>query len=167
MRVLVVYATKMGGTRGLAEMVGHTLEEEGVDAVVAAADEIRDVTGFDAVVVGGALYAFRWHKDARRFVRRHREDLSTMPVWLFSSGPLDDSASAEDIDPVRGVAAAMRRIGARGHVTFGGRMPADATGFPAAAMARDNTGDWRDPDHVAAWTREVVAELRRPAVPVD
>ncbi len=167
MRVLVVYGTKMGGTHGLAEMVADTLRDEGMEVVVAPADEIRNVTNFDAVIVGGALYAFRWHKDARRFVRRHRAELATMPVWLFSSGPLDDSASEEEIDPVRGVAAIMERIHARGHVTFGGRMPADATGFPAAMMARDNAGDWRDADQVADWAREVAAELRASTVPAD
>jgi len=27
---------------------------------------------YDAFVVGGALYTMRWHRDARRFVRRYR-----------------------------------------------------------------------------------------------
>lgn len=161
MRVLVVYGTKMGGTKGLAETVADTLRDESFDVVVAPAAEVDDVTGYDAVVVGGALYALRWHRDARRFVRRHRRALSQVPVWLFSSGPLDDSATEDDIPPVRSVRAAMDRVGARGHVTFGGRMPADATGFPAGAMARDNAGDWRDPEQVGAWARGIAASLRR------
>jgi menaquinone-dependent protoporphyrinogen oxidase len=32
--------------------------------------------GVDAVAVGGALYANKWHKAARRFVRRHRAELA-------------------------------------------------------------------------------------------
>ena len=39
--------------------------------MVGPACSIYDLTEFDAVVVVGALYANRWHRDARRFVRRH------------------------------------------------------------------------------------------------
>ena len=42
------------------------------------------------MIVGGALYAFRWHKDARRFVKRHADELAGRPTYFFSSGPLDD-----------------------------------------------------------------------------
>lgn len=167
MKVLVVYGTKMGGTKGLAETVADTLRDESFDVVVAPAAEVDDVTGYDAVVVGGALYALRWHRDARRFMRRHRGVLSRLPVWCFSSGPLDESATEADIPPVRSARSAMKQVGARGHVTFGGRMPADATGFPAGAMARDGAGDWRDPDQVANWARGIAATLRRERATVD
>ena len=159
MRVLVAYGTKMGGTKGLAEMVGRELEANGLEARVIDAGAVKTLTGFDAVIIGGALYALRWHKDARRFVRRHRKALTGIPVWFFSSGPLDDSAHEKEIPPVRFVRKAIERLGARGHVTFGGRMPSDATGFPAGAMARDNAGDWRDPDHVREWAKYVAEEL--------
>lgn len=158
-RVLVAYGSKMGGTRGLAEMLGTELVANGVEVKVHNASGVRNLNGFDAVVLGGALYALRWHKDARRFVRRHRRTLQTLPVWLFSSGPLDDSATREEIPPVRYVRRAMERIGALGHMTFGGRMPADARGFPAASMARDNAGDWRDPDQVRTWAKEIAEHL--------
>lgn len=159
MRVLVAYGTKLGGTRGLAEMVGRELEANGLEAKVVSARAVKTLRGFDAVIIGGALYTMRWHKDARRFVRRHRKALPTLPVWFFSSGPLDDSATMKEIPPVRYVKRAMARVEARGHVTFGGRIPSDAKGFPAAAMARDHAGDWRDPDHVREWTKGVAEEL--------
>ncbi len=54
---------------------------------------VTDVESYDAVVVGGGLYAGRWHKDARRFVRRHGRVLAGRPLWFFSSGPLDASAA--------------------------------------------------------------------------
>lgn len=160
MRILVSYATKMEGTAGIAEMLGKTFSDEGFDVDVRAAREVVGIAGYDAVVLGGALYMFRWHRDAKRFVRRHRKDLATKPVWLFSSGPLDDSATTQEIPPVKGVARTMARIGARGHKTFGGRMLADAKGFPASTMARDHAGDWRDPAHIARWAHEIAAALQ-------
>ena len=160
MLVLVTYGSKLGGTRGLAEMVVDALRDEGVEAEPRPAAEVRDLAPYDAVVVGGALYAFRWHRDARRFVKRHTAALRRLPTYFFSSGPLDDSAPTTEIPPVRGVQRLMRRVGARGHVTFGGRMPADATGVPAQSMAKTNAGDWRDPDHVRTWVTSIVPDLR-------
>jgi menaquinone-dependent protoporphyrinogen oxidase len=160
MLALVTYGSKMGGTQGLAEMVADAFRAEGFDAEVEPAREVDDVTPYDVVIVGGALYAFRWHRDARRFVKRHAAELEVRPTYLFSSGPLDESAAAGDIPPVKGVARLMRRIRARGHVTFGGRMPADARGFPASAMAKSHAGDWRDRDQVHRWVHLIAGEVR-------
>lgn len=159
MRVLVAYGSKMGGTEGLAEMVASELRSNGLDAEVAPASSVSDLEPYDAVIVGGALYAMRWHKDARRFVRRHRNALTQMPVWLFSSGPLDESARADEVPPVRFVRKTMESITAAGHVTFGGRLAKDAEGPMASAMAKESAGDWRDPDHVREWAKLVAEDL--------
>jgi menaquinone-dependent protoporphyrinogen oxidase len=162
MTILVTYGSKRGGTKGLAEMVADALRKGGFDVDVRAAGDVDRVDDYEAVIVGGALYAFRWHRDARRFVKHHAAQLRTRPTWLFSSGPLDDSASTKAIPPVKGVQALMKRVNARGHVTFGGRLSPDATGFPARAMAKKVAGDWRDPDAVHAWAASVADELTHP-----
>ena len=126
MRFLIVCGSKMGGTAGLGEMAAHALESRGHEAVVSDAADTSEVGSFDGVIVGGALYSMRWHEDARRFVRRNAAALRMLPVYFFSSGPLDDSALEGSIPPTRQVQKLMEKVGARGHVTFGGRMPADA-----------------------------------------
>ena len=102
MRILVTWGTKLGGTEGIARMIGDVLEREGFDVVVERASDVRDVGAFGAAIVGGALYANRWHRDARRFVARNVAALRRIPVWLFSSGPLDDSAEQIEGQPVVG-----------------------------------------------------------------
>jgi len=161
MKVLVAYGSKRGGTAGLARMIGDELAAVGFQPVVEPARGVKSVDDFDAVVIAGSLYAFRWHRDARGFARRHAKALRERPVWLVSSGPLDDSATAGDIPPVKQVAKVMEAIGARGHVTFGGRLEADAKGFPASAMAKTKAGDWRDPAHVHRWVSALAEELER------
>jgi menaquinone-dependent protoporphyrinogen oxidase len=159
MKMLVVYGSKRGGTAGLAQMVGDALSEDRVEPSVQNACNADAPDDYDAVIVAGALYANRWHRDARRFVRRHADALRQKPVWFVSSGPLDHSARTGEIPAVRQVAKLMRHVDARGHVTFGGRLAPDAKGFPASAMAKKHAGDWRDPDHVRAWVAGVTAEL--------
>jgi len=159
MRVLIAYGSRRGGTAGLAGMIGDELAATGMETEVRAARAVHSLEGFDAVVIAGALYAARWHRDARRFARRHAGSLRTLPVWLVSSGPLDDSATGRDIPPVKHVARVMAETGARGHVTFGGRLAADAKGFPASAIAKKSAGDWRDRDHVHRWASAVAGDL--------
>jgi menaquinone-dependent protoporphyrinogen oxidase len=153
----------MGGTAGLADMVGAALRRHGVDVDIHPAAAVPSVAGCDVVIVGGALYNGRWHRDARRFVTRHRRELRSRPVWLFSSGPLGDAEQRPDIPPVRGVAKLMDRVGARGHETFGGRLAPDAPGFFAQAMVKTWAGDWRDPEQVERWVAGIVTELQTTA----
>jgi menaquinone-dependent protoporphyrinogen oxidase len=82
-----------------------------------------------------------------------------MPVWLVSSGPLDDSAAQHEIPPTSQVRKLATRVGARDHVTFGGYLAPDARGFPASAMAKSKAGDWRDPAHIRRWVATVVGQL--------
>jgi menaquinone-dependent protoporphyrinogen oxidase len=152
MTVLVCYGSKRGGTRELAEWIGHSLQMHGVAVDVRPARDVAGMEGYDAAIIGGALYVFRWHGDSKRMLRRNSRALSRMPVWLFSSGPLDDSASKGTIPPVRFVRRAMENIGARGHMTFGGRLqPGSRTQLPV--------GDWRDRGQVEGWVERIVVEL--------
>ena len=174
MRVLVVYGSKRGGTAELARMVGKAFAERGWSVEVQDAASVGSIDEADAVVVGGALYMNRWHRDAVRFVKRHAAALRDRPVWFFSSGPLDDSARAGDIAPVPQVAALAASIEIKGHMTFGGRLAPDAKGFIASRMAKSSSGDWRDPQHVREWVHlicthdlpgEVVLPTQRTAEP--
>jgi menaquinone-dependent protoporphyrinogen oxidase len=167
MRFLVTCGSTHGGTQSLGEMVADAIRDQGFTAEVRPPGQVRQLADYDAVIVGGALYAGRWHRAARRFVRRHTAELRQVPVYFFSSGPLDDSASRAEIPPVPGVQGLMDQVGARGHATFGGRLAPDAKGFPARQMAKKLSGDWRDPCHVDAWTHHVIGEVAASAVQAD
>lgn len=159
MRVLVTWGSKLGGTEGIARTIAEQLEGQGVEVAAMPAAKLRSVQGFDAAIIGGALYASRWHKATLHLVLHNIAALRRIPVWLFSSGPLDNSADRAAIPPVKDVARAMERIGALGHETFGGRLAADARGFPASAMAKDHAGDWRNPTRARAWAEEIAEAL--------
>lgn len=158
--VLVAYGTTNGSTARIAETVADVLRKEGLTVRTAPAATVSDVTEYDAVVVGGALYTGRWHKDARRFVRRHRRALQERPVWLFSSGPLDPSASERDIPPTPGVRRTMLRLDARDHVTFGGCLEEGAKGRIARMLLRNGKGgDFRDFPRIEGWAARVAADI--------
>lgn len=141
MRVLITFGSPHGGTEGIARILGEALDAAGFDVTIRAAEQVSGTAGFDSVLVGGALYAGRWPANVRRFVRRHVAALRRVPVYFFSSGPLDDSATERDIAPTTQVAVLMERVGAHSHRTFGGRLEPNAKGFPAREMAKTMSGD--------------------------
>ncbi|KUN81170.1 flavodoxin domain-containing protein [Streptomyces griseoruber] len=161
-KVLVTYGTTNGSTAEIAEAVATVLRKDGLSVEARPARDVASVAPYDAVVVGGGLYAGRWHKDARRFVRRHRRTLAGRPVWFFSSGPLDPSASQRDIPPVRGVRRAMTRLDAREHITFGGCLEEGARGRVAGMILRSGKGgDFRDFAAIETWAAGIAHELNR------
>ena len=127
-RVLVAHASKYGSTREIAERMAATLRETGLSVDVRDVRNVDDLSRYDAVVLGSALYAAHWQRDANRFVTRHLAALQARPVWLFSSGPLDRSAERAELPVTPAVAAVIDPVGARGHRTFGGRLLPDTPG---------------------------------------
>lgn len=158
-RVLVAYATKHGSTREIADEIGGVLQGAGLVATVAPARSVADLTPHDAVVLGSALYAAHWQRDANRFVARHLAALRLRPVWLFSSGPLDRSADAGTLPAAPSVAITTDPIGARGHRTFGGRLLADTPGLDPHVLRTHPVGDFRDWGAIRAWARAIAVEL--------
>lgn len=158
--VLVAYGSTYGSTAELAHTVGAVLDKAGLAADVRPAGEVRDLSPYDAVVLGGALYAGRWQRDARRFARRHRRALARRPLWLFSSGPLDSSASRRALPPPSSVRRVARRLGARGQATFGGCLDERARGRVARMILNSGKGgDFRDFDAVSAWASGIAREV--------
>jgi len=158
--VLVAYGTKNGSTARIAEAIAEVLRKEGLTAEALPAGSVASVTSYDAVVLGSGLYAGRWHRDARSFARRHRHALAERPLWLFSSGPLDASASERDIPPVPGVKRAMVRLDAREHVTFGGCLEEGAKGFIARKIVSSGKGgDFRDFTAIEEWAARIAHGL--------
>ncbi|MER7208816.1 flavodoxin domain-containing protein [Streptosporangium sp. NPDC000239] len=158
-KVLVAYGSTRGSTREIAGWIGQVLAEQGLEVEVRAAAGMKDVGGYDAVVLGGAVYYGRWHRHARTLVRRCAGQLAQRPVWLFSSGPLQ-RVDDRDVSPPAGAERARRRVGARENVVFGGCLRADAKGFPAATMAKTAAGDFRDAERVRAWARDIAYDLK-------
>jgi len=105
-KVLVVYATKSGCTTGIAEQIGKTLTDKGVDATVVAVQDAGDPSGYDAVVLGSGVRGGSWHEAARTWASAHSEQLKAMPTALFTCG-LVITGGAEKADEVRAYTDAL------------------------------------------------------------
>lgn len=167
MTVLVAYGTTTGSTGEIAQWIADEMRAAGLEVEVRSAASVHDLADYEAVVLGGALYAAGWHLDARQFAQRFAGGLDGRLAWVFSSGPLDTSADDQDIPPSPQVEVAMRELSARGHTTFGGRLSDEARGWMGFVVRRmmqeGHGGDYRNPARVRQWARGVACDIRSDA----
>lgn len=160
MTVLVTAASKHGATAEIAQIIGETLVAEGIDAEVLPADRVDRVDGYDAVVLGSAVYMGKWLEDATRLVGRNLSALAGMPVWLFSSGPLGDppkpAVEPDDAAPM------LQRTHAREHRTFSGRLLRSDLGLGEKAITKVvgvPAGDFIPREAVRQWAAGIARTL--------
>jgi menaquinone-dependent protoporphyrinogen oxidase len=163
MAVLVAAASKHGATHEIAETIGRTLETHGVPAEVVRIDDVEDASGFDAFVLGSAVYVGQWLQPAREFIEQHAATLSVHPTWLFSSGPLGDPPRPDEEHAVRSheLVTATR---AREHRLFPGKLDRSKLGFGERAIVlavRAADGDYRDWNEIEAWAATIASALGR------
>lgn len=159
-KVLVAYASKTGATADIAAAIGDELRAHGHDVDVLDVARVQDLTPYDAVVLGSAIYLRRWRREAMHFLRHNVAELRQRQVWLFHSGPVGpDKDQDESMPPA--VQHLAHEIGATPAVTFPGRLdPATATSFLARRLASGNlAGDFRDWDKIRAWSADISAAL--------
>ena len=162
-RVLVAYASKHGATAEIAEAIADEIRRSGHDVDCVAAAEQPDVAAYDAVVLGSAVYMKRWRPEARRLLKRDRQALAERPLWAFSSGPFGEDSEDSCLVPP-GVDRTLEKLGARGHVVFGGRVPADPQNFVERAIVKETpaeVSDLRDWDEIRRWAAAIAVDVRR------
>lgn len=151
-RVLVTYASRMGSTAEIGEAIAERLRAAGLDVTVVPVGQAPEPEGFDAVVCGSAIYATRWDKAARHYIRQHRQALAERPTWLFESGPCGDSAGQRH-ETSASVLRLAEDIGSSPPQVFGGNLdPARAkTRIARWVASSDLAGDYRNWDQIRDW----------------
>jgi len=159
-RILVTAASRHGATDEVARAIADELSAAGADVDLRPIDHVKDLSGWDAAVVGSAVYMGSWMGAARDLVESHLEQLRAMPVWLFSSGPLGSPPQpADQSDPTAELA---RQIGARGHAVFPGRLDREQLRLRERAVVsvvHAPYGDYRNWSEIRAWARGIASEL--------
>lgn len=174
MSILVLYASKHGATREIAERIGNCLREAGLDADARPVLEAGDLEDYQGFVLGSAAYLGSWLNDATAFVRTNRELLAERPVWLFTSGPLGTEAN----DATRGASLMAAEpqelpdfeesIHPRQHRVFPGALDPGKLNYAERSLRKLPSGqgllpegDFRDWDEIQEWAYEIAQEMTR------
>ncbi|MGV8977795.1 MAG: flavodoxin domain-containing protein [Cellulomonas sp.] len=172
MSILVLYASKHGATQGIAERIGVTLTSSGQRVAVRPVNDAGVIDGYDAYVIGSAIYMGHWLKPAVQLVANHRGLLAAHPVWLFSSGPLGtertdpEGKDLREASEPKETAELLAAIQPREHRGFFGALDPGALTLPErtlrrlpAARAIMPAGDFRDWTDIEHWARGIAEEL--------
>jgi len=163
MRVLVTTASKHGATAEIGRAIGDVLVAQGVEVRVLAPEDVASVEGFDAVILGSAVYAGHWMHSAIQLAEEFESELNRRPTWIFSSGPVGDPPKPDE-DPVD-VGHVRELTGARGHVIFAGKLDKRRLSFGERAIVtafRAPEGDFRVWEDVRRWATEIANQLKVP-----
>lgn len=168
-KVLVIYASKYGATREIAERIGAVLHQAGLNPDVRPVNGPVDLTSYRAVVLGSAVYIGKWQKEAEVFIKANEKNLAAQPVWLFSSGPtgegdpvelLDGKSLPDSLQPV------VDRIHPRDITVFHGNIDPEKINpiekWAVKSVVKKPFGDFRNWDRITAWATEISVALNNP-----
>jgi len=177
MKVLVTYDTKYNSTADIAALIGIVLCSRGFDVTVLQADseDLEDISGYDAVIIGSPIYYGLWLPAAQAFLEKNQEVLSGMPVAYFIASNIlrEGYASPEKealalqyyVQPVLDKFPDIQPVEPIGN--FGGKLEfSDFTAFEWVLLKvfgyYDN--DSRDWDTIAQWAGQISVVLSAPEV---
>lgn len=164
--ILVTYGTKYGATAGIAEKIAEVLRQKNLHVDVLPVERVEEVADYDVVVLGSAVYAGNWRKEAAHFLESHEVWLSQHPVWLFSSGPMGEEEPSvlmkgwrfpESLQPV------ADRIKPHDIAFFHGLLDMDKLNIAERFIVkgfRSPVGDFRDWDVIEEWAATIASVLQ-------
>lgn len=168
-KVLVTYASKYGSTGGVADAIGKELCSKGMAVDVMLIKNVRDVSSYQAVVIGSAIYMGKWMSEALDFIKKNKDSLRQVPVAYFLvcmnlSRPTQEK-QAEVLSYMDAVVKAVPEIKPVGMGTFAGALDYKNLSWLNKKILKSKgtpEGDFRDWNAIRSWTRNpVLAKFTR------
>jgi len=150
--------------------MAEQLRAAGLEVDVQSVEAIGDLTGYEAIILGSAVFYGSWMKEAVKFAQHNRAMLSRRAVWLFSSGPLGTDVTdvhGRDVREAavpRQIAELTSAIKPRDHRVFFRALNRARLRFPDSLVARlpafpGVEGDFPDWADVEEWAQSIAHEL--------
>ena len=160
MKILLTSSSRHGSTDEVAAVIAERLQAAKIDVDIKRPEDVDVVDGYDAFILGSAVYMTKWTPEAVDFTARFHESLKARPVWAFSVG-LSGLPKGKVSDPMR-IGPVLLAIDPEDHVTFPGRFDPSKLSLRERSIARlggASEGDYRDWDQVRQWADAIATSL--------
>jgi menaquinone-dependent protoporphyrinogen oxidase len=171
-RALIAYASRAGSTAEVAQSIGDVLRQRGLDVGICSVRNIDDISGYDAFVLGTAIWAGKPLPEMRKFVTIHQDALAQRPVAYFIQCDLLREYSPGNRQIALGYLTPLRRMKEPVSIgLFAGRRDFSKTNpilrWFLMRVVRLAEGDWRNWEQIREWAASIVPRLDgTEAVPV-
>jgi menaquinone-dependent protoporphyrinogen oxidase len=158
-RILVVYASRTGSTREVAETIAGVLREQNLETEVHSVQEVKELSPYFAVVLGSAARWSRLYAEAVSFVKKHRSALQKMPVAVFLSCTTMNESTEKNRETALGYLQPITsQISALSVGLFAGKFdPAAFGGLMGKMMKNVKAEDHRDWEAIRSWASSLPA----------
>ena len=160
MKILLTSSSKHGSTDEVAAVIAERLRAAHIDVETKRPEDVDNVDGYDAFVLGSAVYMTTWMPEAVDFTTRFHDVLRARPVWAFSVG-LSGLPKGKVSDPTR-IGPVLLAIDPEDHVTFAGCFDPSKLSLRERSIAKlggATEGDYRDWDEVRQWADAIATSL--------
>jgi menaquinone-dependent protoporphyrinogen oxidase len=162
-RVLITYASKYGSTGGVADAIGKELCSKEVAADVVLIKNAGNISSYQGVVIGSAIYMGKWMSEAVDFLKKNKDILRQVPVAYFVvcmtlSQPTEKNR-AEALSYMDPILKAVPEIKPVAIGTFAGALDYNNLSWLNKKILKSKgtpEGDFRDWNAIGAWAREPV-----------
>ena len=162
-KVLVTYASKYGSTGGVADAIGKEMCTKDVAADTVLIKNADNISSYQGVVIGSAIYRGNWMAEAVDFVKENRDILRQVPVAYFLvcmtlSQPTEENRTKvlSYMDPLLKAVPEIKPIDIG---TFAGVLDYKNLSWLNKKIMKSKgspEGDFRDWNAIRAWAREPV-----------
>lgn len=165
-KTLVTYASKHGATAEIAEEISKLLSESGLQNDLLPVEEVENLSKYETIILGSAVYIGQWRKEAAKFLKTHKTELATKDVWLFSTGPTGDGDPVELMNGWRfpeGLQAIADRIKPMDIIVFHGELDENKLNTlekMTIKMVKAPIGDFRDWKLIENWADKIIKSLK-------
>jgi len=169
-KVLVAYASDCGSTGEIAEAIGQALCDNGTAVDVRLVENVKDLSPYQAAVIGSAIHSSKWLPEAMKFVETNQEALSQMPVayyltclTLYKSNDVTRRMARSYLDPVLDAVPQVKPVDME---FFAGVLDYSKLSFVVRMVMKSKMkkkgvpeGDHRNWDAIRAWAKGLGPKL--------
>ena len=169
-KVLVAYASDCGSTGEVAEAIGQVLCDNGTAVDVRLVENVKDLSPYQAAVIGSAIHSSKWLPEAIKFIETNQKVLSQLHVayfltclTLYKSNDVTRRRARSYLDPVFDAVPQVKPVDIG---LFAGVLDYSKLSFVVRMVMKSKMkkkgvpeGDHRNWDDIRAWAKGLGPKL--------